>query len=192
MTTADVVNTSYRPSVLEKFAITPQKFSQLNRRGGIFISINTYGHNGPWKDRAGFDHNAQIATGFSTKEVNNKVPVFSPVSYLNDYLTGYLAATSAITALIYRAKYSGSYQLKVSLAKSAMWVQELGYINHQKYINCPADDSIYPLKYSNFQGAYGTVTHVANPVELSNWPKIKLRPLEPYGASKAEWQGIKT
>lgn len=187
MATADVINTSYRPSVLEKFEITPQKFVTLNQKGGVFISINAYGHTGPWKDRAGFDHNAQIATGFSMMEGGNKEPKFSPVSYLNDYLTGYFATTGAIMALIYRAKFGGSYHVKVSLAKSAMWVQELGYINPQEYGNCPDDDGVYPVKYIHFQEIYGTITHVANAVTLSNWPKVRLHRLEPFGASPAKW-----
>ena len=56
-------------------------------------------------------------------------PKFSPVFYLADLVTGYFAAAGMMAALHRRAVEGGSYQVKLSLARSAMWVQELGLLD---------------------------------------------------------------
>jgi crotonobetainyl-CoA:carnitine CoA-transferase CaiB-like acyl-CoA transferase len=48
--------------------------------------------------------------------------------YLNDYLTAYLGAAGALTALYRRCIEGGSYHVKVSLARSSMWVQGIGLL----------------------------------------------------------------
>ncbi len=42
-------------------------------------------------------------------------------------MTGYFAAAGMMAALLRRSIEGGSYHVKLSLARSAMWVQELGF-----------------------------------------------------------------
>ena len=186
MSEADVFANSYRPSVMDKFSITPTDAVKLNSKGIIYLSVNTYGHQGPWKNRPGFDHNAQVASGFAATEGGAGKPKFSPVFYLTDLLTGYFATAGMMAALLRRAKEGGSYHVKVSLVKSAMWVQDLGYINSFDYMQQPTTD-IYPVNLTTTLTPYGELTYLASAIHFSNMPKIQMIPVHPFGAHMARW-----
>jgi hypothetical protein len=44
-------------------------------------------------------------------------------------MTGYFAAAGMMAALLRRSIEGGSYHVKLSLTRSAMWVQELGFLD---------------------------------------------------------------
>jgi crotonobetainyl-CoA:carnitine CoA-transferase CaiB-like acyl-CoA transferase len=48
-------------------------------------------------------------------------------------MTGYVAAAGMMAALLRRSIEGGSYHVKLSLAQSAMWVQEL---NRRGHLSC--------------------------------------------------------
>lgn len=183
----DVFITSYRPSVNEKFGLRPQDL--ITKKDNIVtLSINAYGHSGPWSTRPGFDQNAQVATGFAVTEgeAQNKSPQFSPVFYLNDFLTGYLAASGVMSALLRRATEGGSYHVKVSLARTAMWVQDLGYIEKKDYQNARSKDD-YPAKLTDQDSPFGIITELAPAVQYDYSPLVTALPVKPFGADKPKW-----
>ena len=45
---------------------------------------------------------------------------------VTDYTTGFLAAFGSLIALQRRARYGGSYLVRVSLCQTGMWVRRLG------------------------------------------------------------------
>ena len=182
---ADVFAFSYRPTVAEKFKLTPKQLVH-DHRGLICLTVNAYGHSGPWKDRGGFDHNVQVATGVARTEGGDSIPKLSPVFYLNDFLTGYLAAAGVMSALLRRAVEGGSYHVKVSLARSAMWVQDLGLLNESEYANSPEKDS-YPATTHTMQTDCGEVTELMPAVVFEGVPRRSLNTLRPFGADKPEW-----
>lgn len=184
---ADIFANSYRPSVVEKFELTPLEVVKHSKKGLIYLSINAYGHEGPWKKRPGFDQNGQVATGFAVKEGSIKAPKFSPVFYLADLITAYFAAAGMMAALLRRATEGGSYHVKVSLAKSAMWVQELGYVEDELFQKAPEEDN-YPVNLMTEATPYGPLTYLRPAVQFSNMPKVQLRPVAPFGAHKAVWE----
>ena len=81
-------------------------------------------------------------------------PKFSPVFYLADLITGYFAAAGMMAALHRRAIEGGSYQVKVSLARSAIWVQEIGLLDVAAQGEVPETDS-YPAQTISVNTAYG-------------------------------------
>jgi len=184
---ADVFTTSYRPAVNRKFELMPENLVK-DHRGLIYLTINAYGHSGPWQDRPGFDQNAQVATGFARSEGALKmgVPQFSPVFYLNDFLTAYLAASGVMSALLRRATEGGSYHVKVSLARSAMWVQDFGSIAQSAYESEREKDD-YPSKLVDVQSPYGTITELAPAVQFEHSPQVDILPVRPFGADKPIW-----
>jgi crotonobetainyl-CoA:carnitine CoA-transferase CaiB-like acyl-CoA transferase len=93
------------------------------------LDINAFGHSGPWAERPGFDQNAQVATGFAAKEGEPDKPRFSSVFYLGDLMAGYFAAAGVMAALLRRSIEGRSYHVKISLSRSIMWVQELGFLD---------------------------------------------------------------
>ena len=52
-------------------------------------------------------------------------PTLLPAA-VTDYTTGYLAAFGTLVALHRRARLGGSYWVRVSLARTGMWVRALG------------------------------------------------------------------
>jgi crotonobetainyl-CoA:carnitine CoA-transferase CaiB-like acyl-CoA transferase len=183
---ADVFINSYRSSVLQQFNLLPQQLASRSRRGIVAVSINAYGHHGPWSDCPGFDPNGQAVSGFSAAEGSFDEPAPSPVFYLNDLLTGYLAAAGAMAALVRRSIEGGSYNVKVSLTRSAMWVQELGLIDDSKLNGLPQRD-IYPWHKATVSTRYGSISQLKQPLQFSNLKLPLLDRLVPPGADPAQW-----
>jgi len=184
---ADVFVSSYRDSVNERFGLTPAELADRSHKGIVALSINTYGHSGPWRHRAGFDPNGQAASGFAAAEGSGvRSPKVSPVSYLADLLSGYLGAAGVMAALLRRATEGGSYHVKVSLTRSAMWVQELGLLDHAAVEGLP-DTDIYPYRSETATTSFGSVETLANPIRLSALQLAPNRRLVPYGADPAQW-----
>jgi crotonobetainyl-CoA:carnitine CoA-transferase CaiB-like acyl-CoA transferase len=185
--TADVFASTYRPAVNERFGLLPEQLAAASERGGIvYMSASAYGHSGPWKDRPGFDQNGQVASGFAMAEGQGGPPKFSPVFYLADLITGYFAGAGMMAALHRRAVEGGSYQVKLSLARSAMWVQELGLLDVAAQGEVPETDS-YPAETVSINTAYGAVTSLAPPLTFTNLTLPTTDRLVPYGADPASW-----
>lgn len=184
--TADVFTTSYRGAVNERFALVPEALAEQSERGIICMTVNAYGHGGPWVGRPGFDQNSQVASGFAVKEGEGGKPRFSPVFYLADLMTGYFAAAGMMAALLRRSIEGGSYHVKVSLARSSMWVQDLGILDLGQQDNLPRTDS-YPAKTFSIDTPFGEVSSLAAPLTFSNFVLPDMTRLVPYGADMPEW-----
>lgn len=184
---ADVFTTTWRPDVNDRFGLTPAELAAGSSRGIVYMSANAYGHEGPWAGRPGFDQNGQVASGFAAREGAPGRPRFSPVFYLADLVTGYLAAAGMMAALLRRSVEGGSYHVRLSLTRSAMWVQELGLIDEQLLAGVPEKD-IHPPRTVTFDTAYGAVTNLAPPLTFSNMSLPRVERLVPYGADPAAWK----
>ncbi|MDQ0625978.1 CoA transferase [Paraburkholderia graminis] len=183
---ADVFTTSYRRGVNARFGLLPEQLAERNTRGIVCLTVNAYGHSGPWAERPGFDQNGQVATGFAVREGLPGKPRFSPVFYLADLITGYLAAAGMMAALLRRSIEGGSYHVKLSLARSAMWVQEMGLLDVSVQGELPSNDN-YPAKLVAIQTPYGSVAGLQPPLQFSAMKLPAAEKLEPYGASAATW-----
>ena len=183
---ADVFACSYRPAVAARFGLEPASLARASD-GIVCLSVNAYGHAGPWQERPGFDQNGQVATGFAAAEGGAGKPRFSPVFYLNDLLTAYLAAAGVMCALLRRAIEGGSYEVKVSLARSAMWVQDLGAFGEAEYRDLPASDA-YPARLRTVQTDCGEITELAAEVRATDLPRVDLALARPFGADPARWR----
>ena len=183
----DVFVSSYRPSVHIKLNLTAEDVVCKNPKGMVYVTINAYGHTGPWKDRPGFDPNGQVATGFCADEGGKgNLPKISPVMYLGDLITAYFASAGMQVALLRRAEEGGSYHVKVSLSQSTMWVQSLGTIDFDKLDGLPEKDTYKPIM-ETFKTMYGEIEQLSPCVKFENMPGYHARHIEPYGASDATW-----
>ena len=120
---ADVFSQGYRGGALDRLGFDMQTLHEL-RPGLVYTSINCYGHEGPWADRAGWEQLAQTVTGIAD-ENGDDMPRLLPAA-ATDYTTGYLAALGTLAALARRAAVGGSYAVRVSLSRTGMWLQGLG------------------------------------------------------------------
>lgn len=183
---ADVFSQGYRGGALERLGLGPLDLAKL-RPGIVYTSINAYGHEGPWANRPGWEQLAQTVTGMADVHGGDAGPKLQPGA-VADYTTGFLAAFGTLAALERRARYGGSYLVRVSLVQTATWLRGLGLK--------PADDlakaqPAAPAEIDAWRitspSGFGPVRHLRPPVRMSVTPARWARPTTPLGAAPAEW-----
>lgn len=122
---ADVLVHGYRAGALEGLGYGPAERQAL-RPGLIDVSLNAYGHSGPWRQRRGFDSLVQMSTGIAEagmrwKQADRPTPL--PVQAL-DHATGYLMAAAVLRALIARRRDGLGSVTRLSLARTAFWLMD--------------------------------------------------------------------
>ncbi|MCL9782044.1 CoA transferase [Vibrio sp. S4M6] len=185
---ADVIINSYRPNVPKHFGIDIDEVIKHNANGVVYLDISCYGKNNIWSDRAGFETIGQACSGFSVSEAHDSVsePLFSPVFYLNDPMTSYFALSGVLAAIQKRAIDGGSYHVNVSLARSGMWVEDLGLLEEEAYNSQPKSDVAAPHLMTT-KTVYGDITRLAHSYEFDNLEFAKEAPVHPFGADKPEF-----
>ena len=123
-TGADVFCQGYRAGSLEKRGFGAEQLAEQSP-GLIYVSINCYGHLGPWRARAGWEQLAQSVSGIAQGEGGAESPRLIPAA-ATDYTTGYLAAYGVMEALRRRAREGGTWHVRASLVQTAMWFTRLG------------------------------------------------------------------
>ena len=117
----------YRSGAMERHGFGVADVARA-RPGIVYVSINCYGHEGAWRGRPGWEQLAQTVTGMAAVHgdaVADGMPTLLPAA-VNDYTTGYLAAFGTLAALQRRAQTGGSYWVRVSLARTGVWIRNLG------------------------------------------------------------------
>jgi len=118
-----VFSQGYRLGAFARRGFSPEALAQL-RPGIVVVSINCYGHEGPWAGRPGWEQLAQTTSGMALEHSDSEHPALVGAA-LNDYTTGYLGAVGAMLALARRATEGGSWHVRVSLTRTAMWIMSL-------------------------------------------------------------------
>lgn len=171
---ADVVIQAYRPGTLRARGFGPEDLAAL-RPGIVCVDISAYGSRGPWASRRGFDSLVQMACGIAHENGDGLRPVPLPAQAL-DHATGYLAAFGAVAGLLRRAAEGGSWHVEVSLARTAMWLDELGRVDGAG-VGQPRIEDLLATMTSPF----GTLTYVTPPGLIDG--------ARPYWASPPPGQG---
>lgn len=180
---ADVVTQGYRPGTLAARGLSPEALAAA-RPGIVCVTLSAWSHEGPWRERRGFDSLVQSTTGIVDTSGERPRPL--PAQTL-DHVTGYLMAFGAMAALARRAREGGSYQVRVSLCQTQEWLNRLGRVDVDwRTIPDPTVDDVADLLIET-DGPYGRVRHVRPVVELSETPARWRRPAVPPGTSPPEW-----
>jgi len=182
--TGDVFSRGYRKGALEKLGFGLEELVAL-RPGLIVVSINCYGHEGPWSERAGWEQLAQTVTGIASENGGVETPRLLPAA-ATDYTTGYLAALGTLVALARRTREGGSYEVRVSLARSGMWLQGLGRVDGPP-IGVGQDRLEHYMQES--MTAKGPIRHLGPVLELSETPPRWARPTAGLGSHPPAWPG---
>src|SRR6185295_13157144 len=127
---SDVFGQGYRQGALERHGFGPLALAQL-RPGIVCTAINCYGHEGPWRARPGWEQLGQTVSGMAVVHGGDEGPKLQPGA-VTDYTTGFLAAFGSMVALERRARYGGSYLVRVSLSQTAMWIRALGIAGEER------------------------------------------------------------
>lgn len=181
----DVFAQSIRPGSLARRGLAPADLART-RPGLIYLSVSCYG-DGPWEERVGFDPNALAATGVCLSEAGGGPPRLPPTSLLSDYLTGQLAAAGVVAALCRRATSGGSYHVSVSLARTAMWVQDLGLLPPEAYGHAASTLSTASTRLMTTASPFGELTHLPPFPTFSDSVARWRHPPRPLGEAPASW-----
>ena len=179
----DIVVQSLRPGNLERRGLGAADLAAASR-GLVYVSVSCYGHDGPWSRHVGYDPLAQSATGVCMVEGGTDLPRVVPCTLLADYLTAYLGAFGALAALIRRAREGGSYHVRISLAQTCMWVQNLGL--RETAAGSQAGTGSAP-RILRMDSPFGDLEYLAPVAQYSETAAFWDKPPVPLGASRAEW-----
>jgi crotonobetainyl-CoA:carnitine CoA-transferase CaiB-like acyl-CoA transferase len=189
---ADVFSQGYRPGTLAKRGLSPEELAQL-RPGIIYVSLNAFGHVGPWASRRGFDTVVQTVSGITSRQGElfpgaEPGPQFYPVSAI-DYLTGYLMAWGALVALARRVREGGSWLVRISLAQTGRWLVERGQVPEKELKDVPTEFTPGELERWSVASdtPAGRLRHLGPVVRLSETPPRWARPTVPLGYHQPVW-----
>ena len=187
---ADVFVEGFRGRAMGNLGFGPEDVAR-EKPGIIYLSCRAYGWEGPWWNRAAFDMEALTVTGFTLKEGQAfGRPRFPPTMVLNDYVAGYIGAAGILAALRRRAQEGGSYHVRISLARAAMWFMSLGSFETTDFDPTAPEHRMIPLRTIKAQTPYGLVDRLAPQVKLSKTPGAWRDPLVAVrGGDLPVWQG---
>ena len=115
---ADVLLDNFRPSVLGKLNLAPERLRRRNPRL-IQCSITGFGSAGPYRDRPAFDGVGQALSGISSLFVNPDDPqAFGPT--LSDNITGMYASCAILAALVERTRTGQGRRLEINMLEASM------------------------------------------------------------------------
>lgn len=180
---ADVVITGYRRGSLHRFGLDPASLLAARPELAV-VTLNSWGNEGPWADRRGFDSIVQAAGGIAhlygtTGDDGGWRPGALPVQAL-DHATGYGAAAAALTLLTRRRLDGTGGVARMSLARTA---EELFSLppNRDEPRDLPAPD------YRTTASSHGELRYVRPPLLLDGGPLDYSVPPPPYGSSDLVW-----
>jgi crotonobetainyl-CoA:carnitine CoA-transferase CaiB-like acyl-CoA transferase len=182
---ADVFSQGYRPGVMAKHGLSPDILAEL-RPGLIYTSMNCYGYEGPFADRAGWEQLAQTVTGLAAEQGGVR-PRLLPAAVC-DYATGYLAAYGTLLAMGMRAREGGSYHVKASLCQSAMFVQRQPRVDYQGEGLDIEPNLIAEIQLTT-DTPYGEMKHLGPVLTMSETSPQWQLPSSPLGSHKPQWIG---
>jgi crotonobetainyl-CoA:carnitine CoA-transferase CaiB-like acyl-CoA transferase len=118
-----------------------------------------------------------------------KAPSFPPTLVLNDYVAGYLGAAGVLAALRRRAREGGSYHVRVSLSRAAMWYMTLGFLPNTSFDATAPEHRMTMPETVKGKTAYGDVQRLAPLATLSKTPGRWRDPLLVVrGSSRPVWE----
>lgn len=180
---ADVFSQSFRAGCLARRGFAPGDLAEL-RPGIVAVSINCYGHKGPWVDRPGWDQLAVAATGLACIQGGTvQTPALMNCAAC-DYVTGYLAALGTLAALYRRSVEGGSWEVRVSLAQTGRWLRDFAA---PRALEPSPDLSLPDSFYAECDTPLGRLRHLAPVARMSATPPRWALPPVPLGTHAPEW-----
>jgi formyl-CoA transferase len=133
--TADVLLENFRPGVMNRLGLTPERLHSDNPRL-IVASITGFGRHGPSANEPAYDTTIQGRSGIiSRQRMSADGPPDAVRSFISDKVGGFVAAQSVLAALVARERGAASGQtIAVSLFDASMYyawadaLQELAFV----------------------------------------------------------------
>lgn len=115
--TADVVIEGFRPGVMARLKIGAEDL-RARKPALIFVSISSFGQNGPQAGVAGHDLSIQAAAGMIDVPVGQEAGLALPVLPLADISSAMFAALGVVTALFARTESGRGTAIDISMLDS--------------------------------------------------------------------------
>ncbi len=117
---ADAVVESFRPGVLERLGLAPERLHEVNPRL-VVVRISAFGQSGPYAGRPGFGTLAEAFSGLADiSGYADRPPLLPPIA-LADQVAGLFGTWSLLAALYHRDVHGGPGQtIDVSLYESVL------------------------------------------------------------------------
>jgi hypothetical protein len=181
---ADVFSQGYRFGAFARRGFSAEALARM-RPGIVVVSINCYGHEGPWVGRPGWEQLAQTTSGMAFEHSGSEHPAIVGAA-LNDYTTGYLGAAGAMLALARRTTEGGSWHVRVSLTRTAMWIMSLPRVAAEA-VPHPVDPAEIAPWMIEMQTAWGALRRLGPIARMSATPpRWDLAPAK-LGSHPAAW-----
>lgn len=181
---AHVFSQGYRPGALAARGFSPEELAWI-RPGIIVVSIDCYGHEGPFAGRPGWEQLAQTVTGMAHEHAGEERPSLVPAA-VNDYTTGYLGALGVMRALARRTVEGGSWHVRVSLARTSMWIMSMPRTDPDAKPGGFDAASIAPWMIE-MNSAWGPLTRLGPIARMSETPPRWDLPPAPLGSHAPAW-----
>lgn len=181
---ADVFSQSYRAGSLARRGFGPSDLAAL-RPGLVVVSLSCYGHAGPWAARPGWEQLAQTVSGMAHEHGGVERASIVPAA-VTDYTTGHLAAVGVAAALARRAREGGSWHVRVSLARTALWIQALPR-TPEGVAPSGFDPSVLAAHRIEMDSAWGRLERLGPVLRMSETPPRWELPPAPLGSDLPAW-----
>jgi hypothetical protein len=181
---AEIFVQGYRPGAIAALGFAPDAVARV-RPGIVMVSLSAYGEAGPWAGKRGFDSLVQTATGFNDAEARAAgapQPRALPMQIL-DMASGALMAFGAQAALLRQQHEGGSWHVRVSLARTGLWLRELGRVAR----GFDAGEADFGGLMETTDSGWGRLSAIRPAAEFSQVPAGYARPSMPPGSHPLVW-----
>lgn len=185
---ADIFLQAYRPGGIDALGFSADELAQRHP-GIVAVSLSAYGHRGPWSQRRGFDSLVQTASGFNHAEMlaaNSAEPKPLPAQAL-DHAAGYLLTLGAIAALHRRSIEGGSWHVRVSLARTGLWLRGLGRVANGFDVKDQQREDIADL-LEETDSEFGRLSAIKHAAQLASTPASWMRAPVALGRDEPSWK----
>lgn len=187
---ADVFTCSFLN--LDQKGVSPKTLATM-KPGIIAHELRCYDFEGEWANFRGFDMLAIAVSGYVDVEGAVDAPMMPVQAIFADYLAGYVGAAAVASALLKRADEGGSYQVRVSLTRMAMWAQEIGLLDeaalngtkHWADLVAEAD-----LPTATIDSPFGEITYLPSLIDMPDVTPGFVRGPQPLGSSPLAWESV--
>jgi hypothetical protein len=155
----------YRPNALARLGYENEELRARHPNLAV-VCHDAYGWTGPWADRRGFDSLVQLSCGIAAREAQARAldrPGTLPAQAL-DHATGYLIAASACRALSRLSSERRTSLSRLSLARTATLLTQLGDRGSPGSADFSADDAAPWLEAADSD--FGPIRRVRCPGEI--------------------------
>lgn len=181
---ADVLVHGLRPGALEGLGLGAAERRALCP-GLVDVSLNAYGHTGPWRGRRGFDSVVQMSCGIADagmQHAGRDRPTPLPVQAL-DQATGYLLAAAVLRGLQRRLATGAGSMTRASLARTAWLLAAQGLAAPEPAL---APETVADLAPATEATAWGPAQRLRPPMDVDGMPLAWTLPAGPLGDTGAD------